>query len=266
MTKFNFDKKHLIIHNKRERITAQMPDNSVDLVLEDPPFGVRVEDWDNKEHYIRQVRGWIASGLRISKHAVIWFYASRMARYVFRAIETIDTKEELHIRYHTWRKPLGSQYAGASNNNMFYTFEPIIVISKKWSITNKYGGNMPFGTDDFTYRTVSHKQFGHPTTKPVPLIRKLMGHYSNKDEIIFDGFGGSFSMAVAAVDMGRRSMTVEQSPLPGLPITDYLGNNPDYFGKGKIRLENKINEPLLFIGEDEQDVITELDTINMFGE
>jgi len=258
MIKFNFDKRHLIIHNKRERITAQMSDNSVDLVLTDPPFGVRMEEWDNKERYIKQVEGWISSDLRISKHAIIWFYASKMARYIFRAIEKIDPNENLHVRYHNWRKPLGSQYAGASNNNMFYTFEPIIVISKDWSITNKYGGSMPFGTDDFTYRTVSHKQYGHPTTKPVPLIRKLMGHYSNKDEIIFDGFGGSFSMAVAAVDMGRRSMTVEQSPLPDKPITDYLGDNPDYFNKGKLRLERKLSEPLLFIGEDEEDMTEQL--------
>lgn len=266
MIKFSYGKKHLIIHNKRERITAQMSDNSIDLVLEDPPFGVRMEEWDNKEYYIRQVQGWLASGLRITKHAVIWFYASRMARYVFRAIEKIDPNENLHIRYHSWRKPLGSQYAGASNNNMFYTFEPIIIISKDWNITNKYGNNMPFGIDDFTYRTISHKEFGHPTTKPVPLIRKLMGHYSQKDEVIFDGFGGSFSMAVAAVDMGRRSMTVEQSPLPNKSITDYLGNNPDYFSKGKIRLENKINEPLLFIGEQEQDIVMELNTFDMFKE
>ena len=71
-------------------------------------------------------------------------------------------------------------------------------------------------------------------------------------------------MAVAAVDMGRRSMTVEQSPLLDKPITDYLGDNPDYFNRGKIRLENKINEPLLFIGEDEEDMSEQLTTINMF--
>ena len=80
---------------------------------------------------------------------------------------------------------------------------------------------------------------------------------------IFDGFGGSFSTAVACVDMGRRSMTVEQSPFLNKPITDYKGDNPDYFNKGKDRLERRINEPRLFVGEEK---IEQLETINLFPE
>ena len=138
MNKFTFDKRHLIIHNKRERVTSQMADNSVDIVIEDPPFGVRDEEWDNKEHYISKVGEWLCSGLRITKHAVVWFCASRMMPYIF---EQIDN--EMLKRVHIWEKPMGSQYAGAYNNNIWFSIEPILVFSKDWDVTKKYGKSMP---------------------------------------------------------------------------------------------------------------------------
>ena len=226
--------RHLIIHAQREIVTAQMDDNSVDLVLEDPPFGVREEEWDDEEHFVSKVGEWLNSALRISKHAVIWFCASRMMPHIFNHIRGEET---LLRRVHIWEKPEGSQYAGASNNNIWFSMEPILVFSKDWDVTKKYGQNMPYAYDIFKYRTTPHKLYKHPTSKPVPLIRKLMGHYSGSDETIFDGFAGSFSMAVAGADMGRRTMSVEQSD--------------EHFFNGKQRLERHLSEPKLFVGEDE---------------
>lgn len=259
----------LLFHGSRERITLRMPDNSVDLVIEDIPFGVRTESWDDKNYYQDNVASWLKEGMRITKHALIWFYASKMARPIFRALDMIDPDNKYHVRYHYWKKPLGSQYAGASNNNMFYTFEPIIMISKDWELTKSYGKDMPFGEDDLVYRTVPQSVTGHPTSKPPALMRKLIGHYSAMNEVIFDGFGGSFSTAIACIDMGRRVISVERSPLHDKEVNeDYKSENfnPDYFSRGLERVKKHLDAPRMFVGASDVNTEEYDNTIDMFGE
>lgn len=252
---------YLLIHNKRENITRQLKPNSVGLVLEDPPFGVREEHWDNRELFINRVGGWLDEALRISEHTVIWFCAGKMIPYIMDNLIKTD-RHDYFFRLHHWRKPAGTQLAGASNNNLFYSNEPILVFSKDPDKTKTFGKDMPFGLDDFTYPTVPYNKFGHPTSKPVPMIRKLMGHYSAPKDVIFDGFAGSFSTAIACLDMGRRAMCVEQSPLSDKPITDPFqdpkGGNPDYYSYGVKRVEKHAAEPLLFTGASDPDLDTEI--------
>ncbi|MHB8362716.1 MAG: DNA-methyltransferase [Patescibacteria group bacterium] len=227
-----------------------MADNSVDLVLTDAPFGVRKdEDWDDKQHFISNANYWLSECLRVSKHAVIWFCASRMIPYIMNGI---NGKEELLRRIHVYDKPPGTQFAGASNNNIWFSIEPILVFSKDWDKTKSYGKDMPMGYDTFNYRTVSFKTHNHPTSKPVGLIRKLIGYYSAPNEIILDPFGGSGTTAIAAIDMNRRSLLIEQSPLPDKPISD---DNPDHYGNAKRRIEKHLSEPKMFT-----DVVDDLST------
>src|SRR5690554_1750675 len=120
-------KDYLAIHGKREAATKKIPNDSVDLVLEDIPFGVREEDWDDYNNYKKNVGLWLKEGMRITKHTLIWFYASKTARPIFRALEELDPFEKWHIRYHGWDKPEGSQYNGAFNNNIWYSSEPMIL-------------------------------------------------------------------------------------------------------------------------------------------
>jgi DNA modification methylase len=259
---------HVAIHSKMENVMCYLKDSSVDAVITDPPFGVRkTEDWDDKELFIQTLPIWLWESIRVSKHVVIWFCASKMMPYILNAIRG---HEDLFRRMHIWDKPEGSQYNGSSHNNMFYAFEPILVFSKDWDKTKAYGKNMPFGTDTLRYRTIAHKQFGHPTSKPVSLMRRLIGHYTDPGEKVLDPFGGSFSTAIACEDMGRKCMVVEQSPLTSLPITDMYGDNPDHFENGVKRLITHVNAPKLFKGEaDVEDVDTEdipVQTIDMFSE
>lgn len=49
----------------------------------------------------------------------------------------------------------------------------------------------------------------HPTQKPLNIIYPLIMAYSNKNDIIFDGFAGSFTTAVAAESLGRNWICCE---------------------------------------------------------
>lgn len=258
-------KDHLIIHSKREAVTAKMKDESVDLVVSDPPFGVRREEWDDKEMFIKNVCGWLSEDLRITKHAVIWFCAGKMIPYIFNDL-VMYRQHDLFHRLHTWEKPQGTQFAGASNNNIWYSIEPILVFSKNRDKTKSYGKDMPYGYDNFSYRTIPQNVTGHPTSKPVSLIRKLIGYYSNPNELIFDGFGGSFSTTIAAIDMGRRSIVVEQLPFIDKPITDRNGDNPDYFGNGVERIQKHLDAPKMFVGASDENTEIYNETMDMFND
>lgn len=52
----------------------------------------------------------------------------------------------------------------------------------------------------------------HGTVKPVELICDLMLDASNKDDVIFDGFGGSGTSLIAAHHLERRAKLIELSP------------------------------------------------------
>jgi site-specific DNA-methyltransferase (adenine-specific) len=235
-----------LIHNRFENIVPYLKSNSVDLVLTDPPFGVRKDEaWDDKRLFISQIKFWITECLRVSKHAVIWFCASKMMPYIFRAIppelfhrEHAIPYDESFNRSLDWRKPKGTQFAGASHNNIWYSKEPILIFSKDIQRTISYGGDMPFNYDYLEYDTVPKKKYGHKTSKPVLLIAKLIGHYSAPGEIILDPFAGSGTLAEACIKTERKYMCIEMSPEPDRPTTDVDGDNPDHFNTILNRIKN----------------------------
>lgn len=52
----------------------------------------------------------------------------------------------------------------------------------------------------------------HPTQKPVGLLSRILNDYSDQNDIIFDGFGGSGSLMIACEDTGRRCRMIELDP------------------------------------------------------
>ena len=177
------------MHNRDMlNVTMDMRDESVDVVITDPPYGVRKEEgWDDATYFKTYVSKWLGECLRVTKHAVVWFCADRMIPHILR-----DVRPEIFQRILFWDKPKGSQYAGASNNNIWYSAEPILIFTKNKEITNKYGKDCKYNYSNFIYDTVPSKTFNHPTIKPVELIARLIEHYSAPDEIVFDPFLGCF--------------------------------------------------------------------------
>src|SRR6056297_2589302 len=108
----------------------KIPDDTFDLILTDPPYGVRSQDeLDNKENFLKNIDLWLQECLRVSKSTVIWFCADKMLPYI------LKNKENLFHRLLIWNKPAGSQFAGAQNNNIWYSMEPILVFSKNLELT-----------------------------------------------------------------------------------------------------------------------------------
>lgn len=234
-----------MIHDDMMSIMQKIKTSNEKLVvITDPPYGVRKEEgWDDAQMFKKQIKGWLNECLRVTEFTLVWFCANRMFPYIFSSI-----KPEQFLREHHWKKPKGSQFAGASNNNIWYSTEPILVLTKDRDKTvRNYDREVGYNYDDLEYDTIAKAKHGHPTTKPVNLMAQLILHYTLPHDTILDPFGGSGSTVEAAIKCGRKFIYIEQSPVPGKPVTDLNGDNPDHFGRAKQRIYDALSQKDLFM-------------------
>lgn len=71
---------------------------------------------------------------------------------------------------------------------------------------SRWGGGGRVGT---FYHTKERDRV-HPTQKPLPLMRELVGLFSFPGEIILDPFAGSATTGVACIELGRKFIGIEK--------------------------------------------------------
>lgn len=84
-----------------------------------------------------------------------------------------------------------------------------------WGVTRKK--DLPksskragWGSDVLTHNVVPNI-YGHPTEKPLPLMKELLSRFSS-DTVILDPFAGSGTTLIAAKELGMRAVGVEVNP------------------------------------------------------
>lgn len=108
------------------------------------------------------------------------------------------------IRLGIWRKPDGApQFTGDRPGT---GWEAIAICHrdgrKKWNGGGKHAvWTVPKGVGD-----------GHPTQKPVALLKAWAADFTDEGETILDPFMGSGTTGVAAVQMGRDFIGIEREP------------------------------------------------------
>lgn len=86
----------------------------------------------------------------------------------------------------------------------------------------------------YTHNTNNPERHGgHPTEKPVALMKELLGDFSSVGQTILDPFMGSGTTGVAAVKMGRQFIGIEREP--------------SYFDIACRRIEQAYKQPDMFI-------------------
>lgn len=210
-------------------ILRQIPDNSIDLLLQDTPFGVTKNDWDIKPDLPLMWEQW----KRVTKKngAMIFFATQPFASELI-----LSNKSD--FRYDLiWYKALGTGFLNSKKMPMrnhesilvFYrklpTYNPIMTAGKmkekgrkaKGSTTNYGKFNAVSNTSD-QYFPQSVLDFtngdkntenDHPTQKPLNLFRYLIKTYSNYGDLVFDGYGGSGTTAIAAETEKRKFIVCE---------------------------------------------------------
>lgn len=203
-------------HADARDVLGEVPTESVDLVLTDPPYGIsyrsnmRSETWEIQgDGGGDDERGVVLNVLRECVRAV----GQRRHLYVFgsdvlgEAGEKVSQGAEL-----IWRKQamgsgdLSSAWGKQHETIWFYVSmhrhggkrgkELLPVRMRKGSVL------------DASRRT--GRTLRHPTEKPLGLLQELIESSSRQGEVVLDPFAGVGSTGVAAILAGRRAILVEK--------------------------------------------------------
>ena len=185
-------------------LLRKLPNNCVNLIVTDPPYGDNVAyGWNNKTIKNNQnplINCFaIAEFYRILKRNSSTYIFTNWKHYPF-LTEFILRYTKFKIRHVVvWKK---------HNFEMGWAFrhqyELILVLEKgkpKYNLTNF--------SDVQTAQHINHNKRTHPHEKPVDLITKLINHSSKKGDLVLDPFCGSGSVCVACKESGRNWIGME---------------------------------------------------------
>jgi len=204
------------------------PPNVFDLILEDMPYNTTACEWDVK---IDLVKYW-ETRLRVLKPMGAIVLTASQPFTTILASSNLDMLKYEWI----WNKKLAGNGILAKQqplkihenvlvfgNKVFYN--PIKrkgVYRAKGGIKDEHG-TFSNAASDITYNDEYYPEsiieFSgagmrtdriHPTQKPVGLFEYLIRTYTNEGDLVFDGFGGSGTTAVAAHKSKRNFIVIEK--------------------------------------------------------
>ena len=210
----------------------QINSGGVDLIVTDPPYLISYASaWrKQKDHRFRQVILNDNNEQLISDYLKECFriLKDNSAAYVFCSAKTLDffMQESRKAGFKLknvliWRK--NNHTAGDLEAQYGQCYEPILYLNK---------GRRPINgkrlEDVWEFDRVSSDKLIHQNEKPIPLIARCIEKSSSVGDLVFDGFMGSGTTAVAALRTKRRFVGFE------------LDNG--YFDKAFNRIERAKND------------------------
>lgn len=241
-----------LFHGECEQLLPSVPDNSVDMVICDLPYGTTQCDWDS---LIDLDFLWREYERVCKDNAAILLFAQTPFDKV------IGVSKLNWLRYEwIWEKPLATGFFNAKKMPL-KAHENILVFYKKLpkfypqmtsghvrrqSSRNLVGSDVygkAFNKTDYdstdryprSVQLVSkgdRKQSYHPTEKPVALYEYLIRSYTDEGETVLDNTMGSGTGAIACLNSNRRFIGMEKSPIHFETAEQRLAEarkQPDFF-------------------------------------
>ena len=195
---------------------ALLGETRVNLVCTDAPYFVNLENksgkiandnLSDKEAYEFLMKVFTNFKNAMSKDASIYeFYATMKARVFYDAFEDAGFKVGAGL---IWKKPR----APLMRTDWKFNSEPIIWGWRKDGKHIWYGDQKQTNVFEFDGIKDSEKEgFGHPSSKPVPLIAYLIKQCTMTNGLVLDGFLGSASTLIACEETERICCGVELEP------------------------------------------------------
>ncbi len=190
-------------------LLQQIPDNSIDLVVTDPPYNSSIE-WDNKNDEWQFL--WLEQIKRIMKEGASFycFFAPMNMYNIEGWIRTNLTLKNVAVWYHPNLYAAGMSYGKdrwkSTWDVIFYAVKGSISKCTK-NISTHAWRNWQRGFDVFYIPDERPKL--HKAQKPLKLIMKLIDASSNEGDLVLDPFIGSGTTAVACERLGRKWIGIE---------------------------------------------------------
>ncbi|MBM3702896.1 MAG: hypothetical protein FJW63_07925 [Actinobacteria bacterium] len=245
-----------IICGDAVEVLKTLPNESMDLVLTDPPYKISIEgnkiqrtyahynwkrrsdigldfgkwdrNWESNKEYFEWVALWFAECHRVMKIGAwiyVFFDKQKTGLFDLMLAPTLGFKSRC---IYVWVKtnPVPSFRKVNWNSGT----EHIWVGSKGNSKLKNFKDQKYMANYFLSPNASAYKETEHPTEKPKKLLQHLIEVNSNKDDIILDPFIGSGTTAVACKELGRNYIGIDLSP--------------DYCAMAEKRLQNTI-KPML---------------------
>lgn len=197
----------------------KMPDNSVDVVITDPDYGVGINyDVEFADHSVgvaRKTTNELEKELvpilkecyRVSRRDIVFFWSGSIER-IHDFLHIVELAGLNTTYMGIWYKPNG---AGPSGNGLGRRFEVWFWIKGK----NPRSSEWEFLPDVLVHNRITPKDkegVKHPTQKPLDLMIRLVRFFSNEGDTVLDPFMGSGTTAIACKLTGRNYVGFEINP------------------------------------------------------
>lgn len=211
-----------ILHGDCIEIMREIPDESVDLVLTDPPYGIAFKNNMSKDKEYREKLKSVDGILNDNKDN---------APFLSEVIDELNRvmKDGTHIYWFTrWDKvpeqmPLLERYFNIKNaivwdkgsggmgdllGSYAGNYETILFAHKGRRELNEVDGKRRH-PDILRFSKIPARQLRHSHEKPEELIEFLIRKSSDVGDVVLDPFAGSGTTAVCAKRLNRNFITIE---------------------------------------------------------
>lgn len=254
-----------------EGMKSVLPDNSIDLIITDPPFGIEfkphrnnyhriqssvLEGYNeiNKEDYYNFTFKWMSEAYRVLKETG--------SMYVFSGwnnlkdiLNSLDNVGFITVNHIIWKYQFGvvtkNKFVTSHYHCLYVCKNPKKRVFYPYS---RYNKGVILNKRDLRYQDIEDvwdikREYWHgvektPTKLPTELIIKILQYSSNENDIVLDPFLGSGQVAVTSKAMNRSFIGFEISKKYFDFIVERLKS------KEKSMLQNKYTDLLKIMDQE----------------
>lgn len=235
---------HSVIIKDCLEVLRELPDNSIQLIICDPPYNIQLADWDSHHNYLEWAADWLAEAERvlaptgnITLFGGLQYQAEAGSGDLLTLISHMRTASKMRlVNLIIWNYPngMGAQRFFANRHEEIAWFgktekyffdldavrEPFDEETKKAYMRDKRlrpesieKGKNPTNVWQMPRLNGNSKErVGHPTQKPRIVIERLIKALSFPGSTVLDFFAGSGVTTRVAIDLKRHSIASDLSP------------------------------------------------------
>lgn len=222
-------------------VLKKIPDNSIQLILIDPPYNLDLADWDTYDNYISWASKWIDEAYRVLSpngnmvifggtqfqdiksgdlieiiyhirhktkfrlvNTIIWYYKNGMSAHRYFA----NRHEEV-----IWLTKTDKYYFDLDSVRVKYDEKELLeaLKDKRLNPENVKKGKNPTNVWQIgRLNGNSLERVGHPTQKPLEIIRRLVKSLSYPDSVVLDFFAGSGTTGRICIEEKRNCIMCDK--------------------------------------------------------
>ena len=203
------------------QILKDIPDNSIDLVVIDPPylletdgagiFGKKAENYVGQRYVMENIdfmKNGFSDGVldelcRVMKKINIYIFCSQ--KQIIHLLDYFVERKGCNWNLLSWHKSNPIPTCG----NKYLTDTEFILFFREKGV-KLYGS---FDTKKTYYITPLNqkdkRKYGHPTCKPEEIVKNLILNSSNEGDVVLDCFMGSGTTGAVCVGINRKFIGIE---------------------------------------------------------